>query len=135
MMKLFQILFFFVLFFLGNQLFAQENQDKSASENKKELLVFSNDGCGKCSVTEKFLEQNHMPYTKYAVKENRILMYEYVHKKTGPKSAGIGYPVLVYGDSIYFSMKNINAVLEEIKTMMEKDGMIEKIKENPIQQE
>lgn len=124
-MKLTQLIVLIIIVFSCNALNAQETNSNPDSLQKKELLVFSNDGCGKCSFTEKFLESKHMPFTKYAVRENRPLMYEYIHKKTGPKSAGVGYPVLVYGDSIYFSVKNLTAVLEEIKTMMEQDGLIE----------
>lgn len=90
----------------------------------KELLFFSNDGCGKCETTLLYFQNHQMPFTKLAVKENRTLMYEYVHKKTGGKNTPVGYPVLVYGDSIYFSIKNLNAKLAEIELMMKADGLI-----------
>ncbi|NOR87329.1 MAG: hypothetical protein GQ527_06955 [Bacteroidales bacterium] len=100
-------------------------QNVDSSKIDQQLLFFSNNGCGKCSVAQQFFDQYQMPYEKYTIKEHRPLMYEYIHKKTGGKNIGIGYPVLVYGDSIYFSIKKINTVLEEIKQMMEKDGIIE----------
>jgi len=119
---------FFILFFIvaSVQTFAQEVEKTSEQNQEKKLLFFSNDGCGKCSTSQKFFDAHHMPYEKLAIKENRPLMYEYVHKKTGGKNIGVGYPVLVYGDSIYFSVKNLNKVLGEIKQMMIEDGIIEK---------
>lgn len=91
----------------------------------KKLLLFSNNGCGKCSIAQQYFDNNRMPYEKFTIKENRPLMYEYVHKKTGGKNVGVGYPLLVYGDSVYFSINNINAVLAEIQQMMKEDGIIE----------
>lgn len=122
---------FFIIFFIvaSVQTFAQEVEKTSEQNQEKKLLFFSNDGCGKCSTSQKFFDTHQMPYEKLAIKENRPLMYEYVHKKTGGKNSGVGYPVLVYGDSIYFSVKNLNKVLGEIKQMMIEDGIIEKSEE------
>lgn len=118
---------YFIVFilFLGMNVFAQEIKPETHSETKKELLFFSNNGCGKCSVAQNYFEEHAMPYTKYAVKENRPLMYQYVNKKPRQKKAGVGYPVLVYGDSVYFSMSNINSTLKEIEKMMKADGLLE----------
>ncbi len=91
----------------------------------KELLFFSNNGCGKCETSEQYFIDHQMPYTKLAIRENRPLMYEYIYKKTNGEKTGVGYPVIVYGDSIYFSIKNLNATLEEVKKMMTKEGLIE----------
>jgi len=118
---------YFIVFILllGMNIFSQEIKSESPSETKKELLFFSNNGCGKCSVAQNYFEEHSMPYTKYAVKENRPLMYQYVNKKPNLKKAGVGYPVLVYRDSIYFSIGNINSTLKEIKKMMTADGLLE----------
>lgn len=119
---------FIILSFLSFAIFAQDAQKKDASSIEKELLFFSNDGCGKCSISQSYFDKHQMPYQKLAIRENRPLMYEFIHKKTGGKNIGIGYPVLVYGDSIYFSIKNLNAVLLEIEEMMIKDKLIVKNK-------
>ena len=118
---------YFIVFilFLGMNVFSQEIKSETPSETKKELLFFSNNGCGKCSVAENYFEEHTMPYTKYAVKENRPLMYQYVNKKPRPKNTGVGYPVLVYGDSIYFSISNMNATLKELEKMMKADDLLE----------
>jgi glutaredoxin-related protein len=108
------------------QSFAQEVEKTNDRKQEKKLIFFSNDGCGKCSTSQKFFDTHHMPYEKLSIKENRPLMYEYIHKKTNGKHQGVGYPVLIYGDSIYFSIKNLNIVLGEIKQMMEMDGVVEK---------
>jgi len=105
--------------------FSQEPQIQETKKENQGILFFSNNGCGKCETSQAFFEENDMPYTKYLVKENRPLMYEYVHQKTGGKNVGIGYPVIVYSDSIYFSIKNINTTLKEIKQMMISDGIID----------
>lgn len=94
------------------------------SLNVKELILFSNNGCGKCETSEQYFIDHQIPYTKFAIRENRPLMYEYIYKKTNGQKTGVGYPVIVYGDSIYFSIKNLNATLEEVKKMMTKDGLI-----------
>jgi glutaredoxin-related protein len=104
--------------------FAQQSQVLPIDSTQKQLLFFSNDGCGKCASTKHYLDKHHMPYKKIAIKENRPLMYEYVHQKTGGKNVGVGYPLLVYGDSIYFSIKNLTATLQEIEEMMRKDGLL-----------
>jgi len=124
--KLFFIIFFIVV---SVQTFAQEVEKTSEQNQEKKLFFFSNDGCGKCATSQKFFDTHHIPYEKLAIKENRPLMYEYVHKKTHGKNTGVGYPVLVYGDSIYFSIKNLSKTLEEIKQMMQEDGVIEKSEE------
>lgn len=118
---------YFIVFilFLGMNVIAQEMKSEAATETKKELLFFSNNGCGKCSVAQSYFDEHNMPYTKYAVKENRPLMYQYVNKKPRQKKSGVGYPVLVYGDSIYFSIRNMNATLKEIETLMKSDGLLE----------
>lgn len=118
---------YFIVFilFLGMNVIAQEIKSEAATETKKELLFFSNNGCGKCSVAQSYFDEHNMPYTKYAVKENRPLMYQYVNKKPRQKKSGVGYPVLVYGDSIYFSIRNMNATLKEIETLMKSDGLLE----------
>lgn len=124
-----RILLSIILFIFSNLSFAQESEKAPDQNTEKKLIFFSNDGCGKCSVSQNFFDANHMPYEKLAVKENRPLMYAYVHKKTNGKNTGLGYPVLVYGDSIYFSIKNLNKTLEEIKKIMLEDGLIEKSEE------
>ncbi|NPD47550.1 MULTISPECIES: hypothetical protein [unclassified Lentimicrobium] len=118
---------YFIVFilFLGVSVYSQDIKPKTSSEAKKELLFFSNDGCGKCSVAQNYFETHDMPFTKYAVKENRPMMYQYINKKPRQKKAGVGYPVLVYGDSVYFSISNINSTLKEIKKMMNADGLLE----------
>lgn len=118
---------YFIVFiiFIGMNVFAQEIKTETSSETPKELLFFSNNGCGKCSVAQNYFDEHAMPYTKYAVKENRPLMYQYVNKKPRAKNAGVGYPVLVYGDSVYFSISHMNATLKEIEKMMKTDGLLE----------
>ncbi len=120
-----------IIFFLfvGLGVFAQTNSKTEDVDEKKELLFFSNNGCGKCSISQSYFDQHQMPYQKMAIKENRPLMYEYIHKKTGGKNVGIGYPVLVYGDSIYFSIQNLNAVLKEIEEMMKQDELLKENEE------
>jgi|GEM_PF-3805517 hypothetical protein len=113
-----QLLFLALMVFAANFALSQD------TIRPKELLFFSNDGCGKCQTAQLYFESHAMPFTKYPVKENRTLMYEYVHRKTGGKNVGVGYPVLVYGDSIYFSIKNMNSVLMEIEQMMKSDGLL-----------
>ncbi len=120
-----RLLILIILFISGYQSFAQEAESISDQAQEKQLLFFSNDGCGKCTISQNFFDENKMPYQKYAVKENRPLMYEYVHKKTNGKNTGVGYPVLVFGDSIYFSIKNLNKTLEEIKKMMIEEGILD----------
>lgn len=110
---------------LGTSGFSQEIKDEESSDAKKELLFFSNNGCGKCTVAQNYFDEHQIPYTKYAVKQNRSLMYQYVNKKPRPKNSGVGYPVLVYGDSVYFSISTMNATLKEIEKMMRADGLLE----------
>ncbi len=117
----------FILFLgFGISGFSQDVNSEKPSQNEKELIVFSNNGCGKCSVAQNYFEEHEMPFTKYAVRENRPLMYQYINKKPRDKSKGIGYPVLVYGDSVYFSISNINSTLKEIEKMMKADGLMNK---------
>jgi len=118
--------FILMLLMLGSSSFAQDNTKAEEQEERKEILFFSNNGCGKCETSQLFFDENKMPYTKLLVKENRPLMYEYIHQKTGGKNVAIGYPVIVYGDSIYFSIKNINAILKELKQLMITDEIIDK---------
>jgi len=87
-------------------------------------LFFSNDGCGKCAKAQSYFETHQMPFEKLAIRENRPLMYDFIHKKTKGEKVGISYPVLVYGDSIYFNFPNIDKVLKEIETLMTEDGLI-----------
>lgn len=116
----------FILFLgLGTSGFSQEIEAKESSKTKKELLFFSNNGCGKCSVAKNYFEEHQMPFTQYAVKENRPLMYQYINKKPRTKNMGVGYPVLVYGDSVYFSISKMNSTLKEIEKMMRVDGLLE----------
>ena len=123
-----KVITFIILSFLSFAIFAQDAQITDDSSPEKELLFFSNEGCGKCSISQSYFDKHQMPYQKLAIKENRPLMYEFIHKKTGGKNIGIGYPVLVYGDSIYFSIRNLNAVLLEIEEMMIEDKLIVKNK-------
>jgi hypothetical protein len=109
---------------LAFSLTAQDLEKTNNQNSEKKLIFFSNNGCGKCEVSQNFFDANHMPYEKLAVKENRPLMYEYVNKIRKDRKSGIGYPVLVYGDSVYFSIKNMNKTLEEIKQMMIEDGTL-----------
>ncbi len=126
MYKLF-LLSFVLLFSLT--ISAQEEKVEKIDSSIKQLLFFSNDGCGKCATSQKYFDQHHMPYKKISIKENRPLMYEYVHQKTGGNNVGVGYPLLVYGDSIYFSIKNFPAVLKEIEDMMQEDGKLADLEE------
>ena len=104
--------------------FSQEMMNTENQDIEKELLFFSNDGCGKCTKAQTYFENHHMPFRKLAIRENRPLMYEFIHQKTGGKRIGISYPVMVYGDSIYFNFPDINKVLAEIKDLMTEDGLI-----------
>lgn len=115
---------FILVLSLNYAAFGQDTLDKSSQKNLKELLFFSNNACGKCESSQRFFDENKMPYTKLAVKENRPLMYKYIHQKTGGKNVSIGYPVVVYGDSVYFSIKNIQATLEQVKLLMIADGLL-----------
>jgi hypothetical protein len=124
-----RLLISIIVFIFSYQSIAQKSEKTTDQTLEKKLLFFSNDGCGKCTVSQNFFDEHQMPYQKYAVKENRPLMYEYVHKKTKGKNTGVGYPVLVYGDSVYFSIKNLNKTLEEIKKMMKEDGVLEQTSE------
>ena len=110
--------------FTFSVLFSQEKNVESSHKTEKELLFFSNDGCGKCAKAQAYFETHQMPFEKLAIRENRPLMYEFVHKKTKGAKVGVSYPVLVYGDSIYFNFPNIDKVLKEIKTLMTEDGLI-----------
>ena len=114
--------FFLALVISG---FSQETRTEESSEAQKELLFFSNNGCGKCSLAQNYFEEHEIPFTKYAVKANRPLMYQYVNKKPRAKNTGVGYPVLVYGDSVYFSISNMSVTLKEIEQMMKADGLLE----------
>lgn len=118
-MKLMNLIFVLLLSLAG---FSQNPIEKDSVQ--KELLFFSNSSCGKCKVAKKYFDEHKMPYQNLAIKQNRPLMYEFIHQKTNGRNIGISYPVLVYGDSIYFNMKNINATLIEIEKMMIKDGNI-----------
>lgn len=115
-----------LLFIFSFQSFAQDSEKVLDQKQEKKLIFFSNDGCGKCTVSQNYFDANGMPYEKLAIKENRPLMYKYVHQKTNGKNRGVGYPVLVYGDSVYFSVKNLNNTLNEIKQMMIEDGILDK---------
>lgn len=118
-------LFFILLLGLSYSVYSQDTLDKTSQIKSKELLFFSNNACGKCESSQRFFDENKMPYTKFSVKENRPLMYEYIHQKTGGENVRIGYPVVVYGDSIYFSIKNIQTTLEQVKQLMIADGLLE----------
>lgn len=128
-MKIRLLILTLFIFALTAYSFAQVSEKDVNQKQEKKLLFFSNDGCGKCTISQNFFDANKMPYEKMAIKENRPLMYEYVNKKRKGKNTGVGYPVLVYGDSIYYSIKNINKTLEEIRQMMLEDGLIEKSEE------
>jgi len=119
---------FLIVLLFSSALIAQDLTKAEAPKIQKELLFFSNDGCGKCKVTKSYFDKHNMPYQKLPIKENRPLMYEFIHEKTGSRNAGVGYPVLVYGDSIYFSIRNLTETLSEIRKMMEDDGLIDKSK-------
>jgi len=119
-----KILLFLVLMVSSYPMFAQESIKADSLDSSKELLFFSNDGCGKCAATKSYLDKHQMPYHKIPIKENRSLMYEYVHKKTGGKNVGVGYPLLVYKDHIYFSIKDLTTTLKEIEKMMIVDGIL-----------
>jgi len=123
MMRVQGFIILIMMFSLG--LFAQDSKKENVSQSQKELLFFSNDGCGNCSRAQHYFDEHHMPYEKLPIKENRPLMYEFIHQKTGGKNIGIKYPVLVYGDSIYFNFKDYNHVLSEIEAMMKEDGLID----------
>ena len=112
----------FVLLVLTS--FSQDLGQEDKPKPEKGLLFFSNDGCGKCAKAQAYFEQHKMSYQKLAIRENRPLMYEFIHQKTGGKSVAISYPVLVYGDSIYFNFKDVNKVLKEIEQMMRDDKLI-----------
>jgi glutaredoxin len=114
----------FVVLVLSLAAFSQDTIAKVQEEKKNELIFFSNNGCGKCETSQAFFEENHMPYTKFLVTDNRPLMYEYIHQKTKGKNVAIGYPVIIYGDSIYFSIKNIHRTLDEIKQRMMADEVL-----------
>ena len=104
--------------------FSQDLDKENKPRLEKELLFFSNDGCGKCAKAQTYFEQHRMPFQKLAIRENRPLMYEFIHQKTGGKSVGVSYPILVYGDSIYFNFKDAKKVLMEIEQMMYDDKLI-----------
>ena len=104
--------------------FSQDLTKENKLKPDKELLFFSNDGCGKCAKAQAYFEQHKMPYQKLAIRENRPLMYEFIHQKTGGKSVGVSYPILVYGDSIYFNFKDVSKVLKEIEKMMRDDESV-----------
>jgi len=112
----------FVFTFLVS--FSQEPSKVNKHKTEKELLFFSNDGCGKCAKAQTYFQTHQMPFEKLAIRENRPLMYEFIRQKTKGEKVGISYPVLVYGDSIYFNFPNMNKVLEEIRNLMTKDGLI-----------
>lgn len=113
-----------VLLVFSLSAFCQDTLLNVPKEKTKELIFFSNNGCGKCETSQAFFEENQMPYTKFLVKDNRPLMYEYIHRKTNGKNVAIGYPVIIYRDSTYFSIKNIHKTLEEIKQRMITDEVI-----------
>lgn len=125
-MRFLSLIFLFLIGFSLNSV-AQNTASSTEEVKGKGILFFSNNGCGKCETSQSFFDENGMPYTKLLVKENRPLMYEYIHQKTDGKNVAIGYPVIVYGDSIYFSIKNIQATLKELKQLM----MIDKVLEQP----
>ena len=117
---LFSISFVLLVLTLFSQDLPKENKPKP----EKALLFFSNDGCGKCAKAQTYFEQHRMPFRKLAIRENRPLMYEFIHQKTAGKSVGVSYPVLVYGDSIYFNFKDVSKVLKEIEKMMRDDESV-----------
>jgi len=118
-----------LLLLFAIQVSAQELEKMETQVKENKLIFFSNDGCGKCSIAQEYFDKHQMPYEKLAIKENRSLMYEYVNKKTGGKKTGVGYPLLVYGDSIYFSIKDMKATLKEIEVMMQNDKTLAPLKE------
>lgn len=122
-MKAFISILIFV-FSIGMNGFSQEISKSDTTENKNELILFSNTGCGKCSVAQNYFEEHKMPYTKYSIKDNRPLMYQYINNGPKKKKSGVGYPVIVYGDSVFYSIKNMGATLSKIENMMKSDGLL-----------
>ncbi len=92
------------------------------STSIQKIILFHNDGCGKCHVAKEFLDENEIPYLgkNIGVAENRSEMQQWVNKARNNKAGGFSYPVIVLNeDSVYYSIPNIHAFLDELKIAWE----------------
>ncbi len=121
MKKIIYILALFGLAFGFQAVQAQESaQEEIAvdSAQMQKIILFHNEGCGRCSVAKDFFDENHIPYIGKQISEgdNRREMQQWVNKARGGKSGGFSYPVIVLNqDSVYYSIHNIKAFLTELK--------------------
>ena len=81
LMKKLTALLFFLMFCLGQQLSAQENQPKATSASeKKVMIVYGSDECHHCTDTKKYLKEHHIEFIFYDIDKNPEALKEMLFK-------------------------------------------------------
>lgn len=96
----------------------------SQVDSLRQLLpvVFSNKGCGRCSMAKETLTKDSIPFivVDLGTAENRSLMYSIAQRAAGDGLKGIHYPVITYKEMTEYGQLNLNEFLTQLADTIKK---------------
>ncbi|MBK9152340.1 MAG: glutaredoxin [Saprospiraceae bacterium] len=99
----------------GNQV--ENKRFTSIQMNSNKVNVFTQDGCGRCAMVVKYLEEHKIQYVELNTTihlPNQDLMFEQL-EKAGFKGNSVTMPVIVYDGKTHYNISNLKSFLDKLK--------------------
>lgn len=73
------------------------------------IVVFSNDKCGRCHTLMQMLDEKELKYLEYdlGIEENRKVMYELATRAAGATNISVAYPVVAFRDMVLYGQEGM----------------------------
>ncbi|MDO9511342.1 MAG: hypothetical protein Q7J34_06265 [Bacteroidales bacterium] len=73
------------------------------------IVVFSNDKCGRCHTLMQMLDEKGLKYLEYdlGIEANRKVMYEAATRSAGASNISVAYPVVVFRDMTLYGQESL----------------------------
>lgn len=100
-----------------NQIDTEYDDSKQIPKKEEPIIVYTQNGCGRCERTIDFLKKNHIKYIEKPTsnKEYNSEMWVWVGKSKTNRTMNITMPVIIKDEEAYFSMQNLDAFLIDLK--------------------
>ena len=93
--------------------------DKQGSLYNK-VLVFSNPDCHHCDDVKKVLNESHIVFVEFDLRDMRLvgLLHNMVVRKEKSDKVAYGFPIVLYRDDMWYSIRDLTVFRQELMTRL-----------------
>jgi glutaredoxin len=80
------------------------------------ILVFTQKGCSRCEFAINYLKEHKIKYTEYPteIESNNSKMWSLIEESGNPEVDRLTMPVIVNNGEVFFSIENLENLLEKL---------------------